>query len=78
MERANHRFFEDTRRVAPTIILPPRTPASEDEKAMRRELGRESDRLAKLVGPLGVTDSDLIRQIRDEAEGFAEEEELGG
>ncbi|MCX6020636.1 MAG: hypothetical protein NTZ05_02695 [Chloroflexi bacterium] len=78
MESANYRFFEDTGGAAPTIILPAHMPASEEEKARRRELGRESDRLAKLVGPLGTSSSDLIRQIRDEAEGLWEEEELSG
>ena len=75
MERADRRFFEDANF---TITLPPYQPATPEEIARRRELGREATRLRELVGLIGISSSDLIRQVRDEAEGLSEEEEPRG
>ena len=54
----------------PKLVIPPYVPASDEEKARRRELGKEADRLRKLIEPIGMSTSDLIRQVRDETEDY--------
>lgn len=68
MERIGRMTEEDTMKGFPTIAIPSHVPASEEEKARRRVLGKEVERLRELAGSIGISSSDLIRQVRDEAE----------
>lgn len=78
MERRSSEWRTPPASDLPKITIPPHVPASAEEKSRRRALGQEADRLRELIGPIGMSTSDLIRQIRDEAEGLDEEPDAIG
>lgn len=66
------------REYRPTITLPPHIPATPEEIARRRAVAADADRIRELIGPIGISVSELIRQVRDEAEGNIEDQESNG
>ena len=51
-----------------TVIIPPFKSASPEELDRRKALRKQAALLRELMPPLGMTTSELIRQVRDDAE----------
>lgn len=55
------------------IELPPHVPASPEEIARRKALGKEADRLREAIGPFEMGAAALIRKMRHAGEEVEED-----
>jgi hypothetical protein len=56
----------------PKIKLPAISPPTSEELERRREVVDRILALRDQIGPIGISTSDLIREVRDEADGLEE------
>lgn len=65
MAQADRKHINDST-TSPVITIPRRRPATPEEVIVRRALCEEAARLRDLIGPVGMTSAEFVRQVRDE------------
>ena len=68
-DRDQNIIISERSRTIPRIELPTVPRASDEELARRRALIERARRLREEVGPIGIRTDELIRQVREEADG---------